>query len=244
MIYLTILLASLPGNGFEVSAQEDSPIEYAPDSVKTSIAKQFQDQYAYSLNTDKAAFKTDGDFSRAELGEGAAVYQVEAEDASLSLKGYEFPLILNREVVGTIEAEEQPEGWTIFNISSQSDLVEHLQEAKRQAGSNGTVQYVHDQRYAIRGFYVRDQEQEFFLDLNTNRVSDRESFEQWIRTFDTDSPIGQAGNPVEQEEIQVGGSSVTADSPKPVLFLQAAAAAVLVFAISGLLYARIKKNRA
>ncbi|CAM3473564.1 MULTISPECIES: hypothetical protein [Saccharibacillus] len=227
--------------GFQFPVNAESKIEYANDTIQASIYSDLQNQYVSSLNMEKEQFKTNGDFNNAKLGEGIATYQIEIEDYSFTLKGYEFPLILDDEVIGTIEAEKNEGDWSITNISTISDLPSEIEEAEREAGNDNAIQYIHDKRYKIKGFYIQNTA-EFFDSIN-NQVYDMDSFRQSIDTFKADQSSMQMKDSSGSEEIQVGGGvELLEDSEIRNIPLITALIAVLFLGVGVALLYKMKKN--
>ncbi|MDO3411551.1 hypothetical protein QWJ34_17435 [Saccharibacillus sp. CPCC 101409] len=170
-IAICLLAVLLMPVGPGASVQADSSFEYADASVKKQIETELRRDYADSLNADKSSYKTDGSFEEAELDDGVAVYGLDAANDSLTRIGYEFPLRLNKAVVGTVSAEKNADGWSISRVGSSSDLPAKLQSAVGQAPPGARLQYVHDPSaiIPIRGFLIRSDNGDLFFDVNTNR---------------------------------------------------------------------------
>ncbi|MEJ8302294.1 hypothetical protein [Saccharibacillus sacchari] len=230
--------------GFQNSVHAEPNIEYADDTVTAAIQTDFEDHYVNSLNADDQQFQTSLDFSDAKLGEGIAVYQIEIEDQSFTFKGYEFPLTVGNEVVGTVEAEQNAGKWSIFNISTLAELPSDLQEAQRQAGTDSNIQYVHDKRYKIKGFHIQNSEQEIFFDSNEKEVYDINSFNQSIEAFRTQQSNLQMKGSSNNGEIQVGGGIELLDHSASSAFPFVKVAIATVFLAAGLILLRqIRRNK-
>lgn len=231
---------------FGGTAFAESEREFASPEIRSAIQKQLESRYADLLNLDKSSFNTEGDFNEAKLGEGQAVYRIEDTDYSLIFKGYEFPLMLGDEEVGTVEAENVGDGWVIFNISSSSDLSSLIRQARSRAGA-GTFQYVNAPEYFVRGFYLKNGEDERFFDANTNEVYSKEKLEQAVGSFVARATDGRSEGNSNREAILVGGPSANAEPAQSAVsssrVLIGAALAVLLIGAAVAGSKRLRKKR-
>lgn len=191
---------------FGSSAQAAPELEYADASIRSTIEADLRAQYVSSLNTEKEYFNTSGDFNNVRLGEGIAVYQIGLEDLSFEFRGYEFPMIINDESVGTIEAEQLENKWMITNISSLAELPSEIEQAQQQAGTDGTLQYIHDKRYKTRGFHIHNGQTEVFLNANNDQLYNMDTFNEVFETYKSDRSNLQMRDSQDPRAIQVGDS--------------------------------------
>lgn len=245
MRILSLMISSfLISYVFTFQAYAESVLEYADSAFMNQIKTEFYQTYAGTLNRGKDAFDTNGDFNQAELGEGIAFYQI-SENHSLEQMGYAFPLEVQGRTVATIKAIPGEEGSQIIDVNSSADLTEQINKVKQQASIGDSIKYIEDDRYQARGFYIQNESEENFVDLNKGVIYPMNELYEAADVIKTQRSHDQQRSMRGTDIVQAGGGAgEEMRNSNSVLVPSVLAGAGIVVGVIGLVIAlKMKRNR-
>jgi len=243
-----VLILFIFGCVWSLTATADTRIEYTYPEMKEGVQALFDEHFAEYLNSMKSHYDTSGDFREAELIDGILVQQVSLEGHNFFGMGYEFPLQLEGETVGTVMVEQNLTSgqdmseWKITDVSPIADLDRQLNEAVKRFPSAKALGYIHDPNFRIRGFYAQTDSDTQFFDTYTQTVIPIEQLYEQIdarRLEPGFSPSEKALVPV----IQVGDAGENDGSWDRSFVVLISAIAAIILGVLVFFLLKMKKAR-
>lgn len=231
---LALIFLFVSGN--IVAAQSEASnksFEYADVKIKQEIRSDFLSNYADTLDSiGDFQQNTSGSYHSAKLGEGIAFYKIEVTENSISTQfaGYKFPLYLENQQAGVIDAVYESGEWKVLNISNDNQFERKLERIKAKSNGSAKLKLIEDKRYKADSAYISDTLGERFIDLNSDKVITKTEFDQKIK-----SNIASQANVKfsENEAIPLGyGETPTSEAKSNVLLSLVFLAIAIGFAIS------------
>lgn len=230
---LAVVVLFVSGNSAAAQSEvKNKGFEYADANVKQAVGSDFLLNYADTLDSigDFQA-STSASYHSAILGEGIAFYHILTEDSNnMQFAGYKFPLYLNKQQIGVIDAVNDAGTWKVQNISNYNQFDQDLEAIKAKISGTAKLRIIEDKRYHLKSVYVSDSLGERFVDLKSGKVITKKEFDQSIdRVIASQANITLSHN----EAIPLGyGENLTSEVESNVILSLVFLVIAIGFAIS------------